>query len=65
MGGDIERANKIGSQHPEYVKEKLVKKTMGRVPVDMTLWSMKKEQKLHTDIMSVDSTKFLVTVSDR
>jgi hypothetical protein len=64
MGGDIERANKIYGQHPEYVKGKLVKKTMGQVPVDMMLQSVKKEQKLHTDIMSVDSTKFLVTVSD-
>jgi hypothetical protein len=37
MGGDIERAYKIYGQHPEYVKGKLAKKTIGRVPVDMTL----------------------------
>jgi len=37
MGGDIERTYKIYGQHPEYLKDKLVKKTMGQVPVDMML----------------------------
>jgi len=64
MSGDIERAYRIYGQHPEYVKGKLVKKTMGRVPIDMALQSIEKEQKLHTDMMSVDGAKYLVTVSD-
>jgi hypothetical protein len=64
MGEEIERAYRISCQHPEYVKGKLVKKTVGQVPVDMMLQSVKKEQKLHTDVMSVDSMKFLVTVSN-
>jgi hypothetical protein len=64
MSGDIEYAFKIYGQHPEYVKGKLVKKTVGQVPVDMMLQSVEKEQKLHTDVMSVDSMKFLVTVSN-
>ena len=64
MGGDIERAYKIYGQHPESMKGKLIKKTVGQVPVDMMLQSVKKEQKLHTDVMSVDSMKFLVTVSN-
>jgi hypothetical protein len=64
VGGDIERAYKIYGQHPEYVKGKLVKKTVGRVPVDMMLWSIEKEQKLHTNVMSVDGMKILVTMSD-
>ena len=64
MSGDIKRAYKIYGQHPEYVKGKLVKKTVGQVPVDMALRSVEKEQKLHTDVMSLDDAKFLVTVSD-
>jgi hypothetical protein len=64
MSGDIERAYKIYGQHPEYVKGKLIKRTVGRVPVDMALRSVEKEQKLHTDVMSLDGAKFLVTVSD-
>jgi hypothetical protein len=63
MGGDIERAYKIYGQHPESMKGKLIKKTVGQVPVDMMLWSIEKEQKLHTEVMSVDSTNFLVTMS--
>jgi len=64
MSGDIEYAFKIYGQHPEYVKGKLVKKTVGQVPVDMALQSIEKEQMLHTDVMSVDGAKFLVIMSD-
>ncbi len=60
----ILRAFKIYGQHSEYVKGKLVKKKVGQVPMDVKLRHVEKEQKLHTDVMSVDGMKFLVTVSD-
>jgi hypothetical protein len=64
MQEDVERAYKIYGQHPEYVKGKLVKRTVGRMPVDVTLRSTKQKQKLSTDVMEIDGRKFLVTVSD-
>jgi hypothetical protein len=51
VSGDIKQAYRIYGQHPEYVKSKLVKKTMGQVPLDMALQSVEKEQKLHTDVV--------------
>ena len=64
MQEDIERAYRIYGQHPEYVKGKLVKRTVGRMPIDVTLRSTERKQKLSTDVMEVDGRKFLVTVSD-
>ena len=64
MQEDVERAYKIYGQHPEYVKGKLVKHTVGRMPVDVTLRSTEQKQKLSTDVMEIDGRKFLVTVSD-
>jgi len=64
MQEDVERAYKIYGQHPEYVKGKLVKRTVGRMPVDVTLRSTEQKQKLSTDVMEIDGRKFLVTVSD-
>jgi hypothetical protein len=64
MQEDVERAYKIYGQHPEYVKGKLVKCTVGRMPVDVTLRSTEQKQKLSTDVMEIDGRKFLVTVSD-
>jgi hypothetical protein len=64
MQEDVERAYKIYGQHPEYVKGKLVKRTVGRMLIDVTLRSMEVKQKLSTDVMEVDGKKFLVTVSD-
>jgi len=64
MQEDVEHAYKIYGQHPEYVKGKLVKRTVGRMPVDVTLCSTEQKQKLSTDVMEIDGRKFLVTVSD-
>jgi len=64
MQEDVERAYKIYGQHPEYVKGKLVKRTVGRMPIDVTLCSTELKQKLSTDVMEIDGKKFLVTVSD-
>jgi hypothetical protein len=52
----------INRQNPEYVKGKLVKKVIGRMSLDLSLLSMKKEQKLHMDVMHVDRKKFLINL---
>jgi hypothetical protein len=39
MQEDVERAYKIYGQHPEYVKGKLVKRMVGRMPIDVMLRS--------------------------
>jgi hypothetical protein len=41
-----------------------VKRTVGRMMVDVTLRSTEQKQKLSTDVMEIDGRKFLVTVSD-
>jgi len=64
IAGEKEHAYKIYSQHPEYVKGKLVKCAVGRTPVDIMLRSTERKQKLSMDIMEIDGKKFLVTVSD-
>lgn len=64
MQEDVERAYKIYGQHPEYIKGKLVKRTVGRMPVDVALRSTEMKQRLSTDVMEIDGKKFLVTVSD-
>ncbi len=57
MRSDVERAYKIYGQHPEYVRGKLTKKTVGRVQVDQTLRSVSKTLKLYVDVMHVDAKK--------
>ncbi len=64
MQEDVELAYKIYGQHPEYVKGKLVKHTVGRTPVDVSLHSTELKQKLSMDVMEIDRKKFLVMVSD-
>jgi hypothetical protein len=61
---DVESAYKIYGQYPEYVKGKLVKRTVRRIPVDVMLPSTEVKQKHSTDVMEIDGGKFLVTVSD-
>jgi hypothetical protein len=41
-----------------------MKKTVGRVLVDLSLCSTGKRQELHVDVMHVDGRKFLISVSD-
>jgi hypothetical protein len=64
MQEDVERAYRIYGQHPEYIKGKSVKCTVGRMLIDVMLRSTKLKQKLSTDVMEIDGKKFLVTVSD-
>jgi hypothetical protein len=60
MSEDLACAYRIYRQHLEYVKGKLVRKGVNRMPVDLALHSTEKEQKLHVDVMHVDGKKFLV-----
>jgi hypothetical protein len=64
MRADLERAYRIYGQHPEYVRGKLTKKTVGRIQVDPTLRTTTKTLKLYADVMHIDTKKFLVSVAD-
>jgi hypothetical protein len=64
MKEDLECAYKIYGLHPEYIRGKLTKKTVGRIPVDPTLRSVSKTLKIYVDVMHVDTKKFLVSVVD-
>jgi hypothetical protein len=64
MREDLERAYKIYGLHPEYIRGKLTKKTVGRILVDPTLRSVSKTLKIYVDVMHVDTKKFLVSVAD-
>jgi hypothetical protein len=55
MREDLERAYKIYGLHPEYIRGKLTKKTVGRIPVDPTLRSVSKALKIYVDVMHVDT----------
>jgi hypothetical protein len=61
MSEDLERTYRIYGQYPEYVKGKLVKKSINRTLVDLLLHSIENEQKLHADVMHVDGKKLFVT----
>jgi hypothetical protein len=64
MRGDLERAYRIYGLHPEYVRGKLMKKTVGCIQVDPTLRSTMKLLKMYADVMHIDIKKFLVSVAD-
>jgi hypothetical protein len=64
MRADVERAYNIYGPHPEYVRGKLMKKTVGRVKADLTLRSESKTLSMYIDVMHVDSKKFMVSVAD-
>ncbi len=64
MKEDLEKAYKIHGAHPEYIRGNLMKKTVGRVPVDLLLCSTEKRHVIHVNVILVDSKKFLISVSD-
>jgi hypothetical protein len=64
MRADVERAYNIYGMHPEYVRGKLTKKTVGRVKADPMLGSVSKTLSMYVDVMHVDSKKFMVSVAD-
>jgi hypothetical protein len=46
MKGDLERAYQIYGEHPKYVHEQMVRKTVGRAKADKSLKIVQKNQKL-------------------
>jgi uncharacterized protein VirK/YbjX len=61
---DVRRAYDLYGAHPEYVRGKLVKKKASRAVIDDNLILDEKKQTLDTDVMHIDSSKFLVTVCE-
>jgi hypothetical protein len=64
MRTDVVRAYKIYGLHPEYVRGKLTKKTVGSVKADPTLRSVSKTLSMYVDVMHVDTKKFMESVAD-
>jgi hypothetical protein len=64
MSENLECTFRIYRQHPEYVRQKLVRNSVSRMLRELALCSMEKEQKLHVDVMYIDGKKFLVTNCD-
>jgi hypothetical protein len=63
MVADVKRAYEIYGLHPEYVKGQLIKKKVGRTPVDLVLRSPNKDLRLSADVMQIDGHMFLVSVA--
>jgi len=61
---DVERAYKIYGSHPEYLRGQMVKKTVARMPVDLTLRHVDKNLRLYTDVMHLDREMFLISAVD-
>jgi hypothetical protein len=61
---DLERAYAVWGEHPEYVREKMTKKTGGRMKIDISHRSVDKSLRLSTDIMHIDSDMFLISVTE-
>ena len=47
---------------PEFVRGKMTKKKVSRASIDESLMLDEKKQVLYSDVMHVDSNKFLITV---
>jgi hypothetical protein len=61
---DVIRAYEIFGPPPEYIRGKLTKSKVGRVPVDLSLKADDKQQVLWSDVMHVDKNIFFVSVAD-
>jgi hypothetical protein len=58
------RAYEVYGEHPEYVRGKMTKKTVGRMKVDISQRSVDKSLCLSMDVMHVDGEMFLVSVTE-
>jgi hypothetical protein len=61
---DIRRAYEIYGSPPQYVRGKMTKKKIIRTIIDEDLMLDEKRQVLYSDVMHVDSNKFLITVCE-
>jgi hypothetical protein len=59
---DIQRAYDVYGVSPEYVHGEMTACLVGRTPVDHTAVMKEKLQVLYTDVMHIDSQKFLISV---
>ncbi len=64
LHADVEQVYWIYRAHPEYIRGKMTRKTVGRVQVDPALRSVEKTLKVYADIMHIDTMKFLESVAD-
>jgi hypothetical protein len=61
---DLERAYEIYGTHPEYVRGQMTKKKVGHWKLDISLKCVTKSQSLYTDVMHIDTKKFMVSVTE-
>ena len=61
---DLQRAYKVYSFYPEYVRGQLTKEKVSRSQVDLGLRSTDKNLRLYMDVMHLEGNMFLVTVAD-
>ncbi len=61
---DVLRAYEIFGPPAEYVRGKLTKTKVNRVPVDLLLKADDKNQVLWSDVMHIDGNKFFISVAD-
>jgi hypothetical protein len=61
---DVKRAFKIYGQHMESVRGKMTQRLVTREHFDEPLKGEEKSQRLYSDVMQIDSKKFLVTVCE-
>jgi hypothetical protein len=61
---DIRRAYEIYGSPPEFVRGKMTKKKVSWTIVDENLMLDEKKQVLYSDVMHIDSNKFLITVCE-
>jgi hypothetical protein len=61
---DVRRAYDLYGNPPEYGRGKIVKRKASQVVVDNDLIMDQKKQTLYSDVMHIDSVKFLVTVCE-
>jgi hypothetical protein len=61
---DIRRAYEIYGSPPEYARGKMTKKKISRAIIDENLMLDEKRQVLYSDVMHIDSNKFLITVCE-
>jgi hypothetical protein len=61
---DLERAYEVYGTHPEYMQGQMTKKKVGRQKIDVSLKSVTKSQSLYTDVMHIETKKFMVLATE-
>ncbi len=61
---DVRQAYEMYGSPPEFVRGKMTKKKVSRASIDESLILDEKKQVLYSDVMHVDSNKFLITVCE-